>query len=202
MAESREQGGGSSGRRSGVERRPRVRGRSLALRELIRRVGDELIEAESVGEPSATTEALLSRRERVVRRLWESALRGDLPAIRLLVEYTEGKPPGGAGSGETAKAGRAVTPFSADELAAAMSEVGAWRAAVEADLRVDGVDDVDGVRLRPNGGLPLQAQAPVDEVLKGTFGLDGVDPVVDLRVDALGRAALEADYEEQANAEQ
>ena len=123
MAESREQGGGSSGRRSGVERRPRVRGRSLALRELIRRVGDELIEAESVGEPSATTEALLSRRERVVRRLWESALRGDLLAIRLLVEYTEGKPPGGAGSGETAKAGRAVTPFSADELAAAMSEV-------------------------------------------------------------------------------
>jgi hypothetical protein len=71
----------------GPTRRQRRRKADASTAELLRAVAGERI-AIGDGEPPRR----MSQREALAHLLWDMALRGDLAACRLILEYMEGKP--------------------------------------------------------------------------------------------------------------
>lgn len=113
---------GQSGNPNG---RPR-RGRSVA--ELARAIAQEKVEfADADAVAGVTERATYTRLERLLRVMWTMALDGELPAIRCLLEYMEGKPVQVVAE----NAGREEPVLTADELERrlrnALAEVEAWR---------------------------------------------------------------------------
>ena len=70
-----------------MERRTRRKKADASTAELLRAVAGERI-AIGDGEPPRR----MSQREALAHLLWDMALRGDLAACRLVLEYMEGKP--------------------------------------------------------------------------------------------------------------
>jgi hypothetical protein len=71
----------------GTTRRRRTRKADASTAELLRAVAGERI-AIGDGDPPRR----MSQREALAHLLWDMALRGDLTACRLILEYMEGKP--------------------------------------------------------------------------------------------------------------
>jgi len=90
-------------------------GRSLA--ELLAEIGDERL-AYPIDDCEAPA---MTRRELLCRVLWtRSVVDGDMTAIKVLLEYLEGKPGGPGAEG---------VEFTADQMAAAQAQLEAWCAA-------------------------------------------------------------------------
>jgi len=87
-------------------------GRSLA--ELLAEIGDERL-AYPIDDCEAPA---MTRRELLCRVLWtRSVVDGDMTAIKVLLEYLEGKPGGPGAEGPE---------FTADQMAAAQAKLEAW----------------------------------------------------------------------------
>jgi hypothetical protein len=101
---------GSSGNPCG--RPPSERALSTILRRLLR--------APAPGQEG------MSAREAVCMQLLVRALEGDMAAIRLVLEYTDGKPTQRVEGSMTLQA---MAPFTSDEAAAAQARLAAWEEA-------------------------------------------------------------------------
>ena len=101
-----------------MEGKPTLRRRRKAdasTAELLRAVAGERI---AMGDGDTLRKT--SQREALAHLLWDMALRGDLAACKLILEYMEGKPM----QRVTATLGPAEQPeFTADELARAQEEL-------------------------------------------------------------------------------
>ena len=111
--------------------RPRLRRRTRrqSIADLMREIGEELVTfrdgppegAFDFGDPVEISE--MSRRERMARVVWAEALDGNLKAVQLILDYTEGRP-------LQAMAVAAGVRFTADEYAQAEKQLAAWRASL------------------------------------------------------------------------
>lgn len=106
-------------------RRPR-RGRRRPNADLLRQIGEEL-EKFRDGPPQGTFDfgdqveiREMSRRERMMRMLWAKALDGDLKAMQMILDYTDGRP-------VQAMEVKASVRFTGDEYAEAERRLAAWR---------------------------------------------------------------------------
>ena len=109
-------------------RRPR-RGRRKLNADLLRQIGEELATFRD-GPPEGTFDfgdrvqvSEMSRRERMLRILWAKALDGDLKAMQMILDYTDGRP-------VQAMEVKASVRFTSDEYAQAEKRVAAWRASM------------------------------------------------------------------------
>jgi hypothetical protein len=130
---------GHGGRwQSGVSGNPRGRPPSeRALSTILRRL---------LRAPAPTQEGM-SAREALCLQLLTRALEGDMAAIRLVLEYTDGKP---AQRVEGSMTLHVMAPFTSDEAAAAHAELAAWE---QEDASADIVRDSEaGRRGRGRGG--------------------------------------------------
>ena len=104
-------------------RRRRKRVQDTSTAEALRAVAGEEIAFED-GDASRD----VPRREALAYLLWAMALRGNLTACRLLLEYMDGKPgPPGSRSPSTARLTPDRPDLTADELARAEEALEAWR---------------------------------------------------------------------------
>lgn len=106
-------------------RRPR-RGRRRPNADLLRQIGEELAKFRD-GPPQGTFDfgdqveiREMSRRERMMRMLWAKALDGDLKAMQMILDYTDGRP-------VQAMEVKASVRFTGDEYAEAERRLAAWR---------------------------------------------------------------------------
>ncbi len=106
-------------------RRPRL-GRRRPNADLLRQIGEELATFRDgpppgtfdFGDPVEVRE--MSRRERMLRMLWAEALDGDLKAMQMILDYTDGRP-------VQAMEVKASVRFTSDEFAQAEKRLAAWR---------------------------------------------------------------------------
>lgn len=114
-------------------RRPR-QGRRKPNAELLRQIGEELAEFRD-GPPEGTFDfgdrvevSEMSRRERMLRVLWARALDGDLKAMQMILDYTDGRP-------VQAMEVNASVRFTSDEYAKADKRLAAWRESMAGPVR-------------------------------------------------------------------
>lgn len=129
-------------------RRPR-RGRRKPNADLLRQIGEELAKSRD-GPPEGTFDfgdpveiSEISRRERMMRLLWAEALDGDLKAMQMILDYTDGRP-------VQAMEVNARVRFTSDEYAQADKRLAAWRESMAAAVG-SGEDEGDPGG-RPCGG--------------------------------------------------
>jgi ribosomal protein L12E/L44/L45/RPP1/RPP2 len=85
------------------------------------------------------TEKGITRKEALGERLWEMALNGEMAAIRLIIEYLDGKPL----QQMVAEVSQAMAPFTATEAAEAEQDLSLWEDAL-ADAEREERDEEDG----------------------------------------------------------
>lgn len=120
-------------------RRPR-RGRRRPNADLLRQIGEEIATfrdgppegAFDFGDPVEISE--MSRRERMIRLLWAEALDGDLKAMQMILDYTDGRP-------VQAMEVKANVRFTSDEFAQAEKRLAAWRESMAAHPVREEADD-------------------------------------------------------------
>jgi hypothetical protein len=139
-------------RKSKPQTRSRARAKPNA--DLLREIGSELVKfldgpaegAFDFGEPVEITE--MSRRERMMRLLWAEALDGNLKAMQMILDYTDGRP-------VKAIATSAAVRFTADDYAQADKLIAAWHALQgsaappgdidgDASTAIDSIISIDG----------------------------------------------------------
>ncbi len=111
-------------------RRPR-RGRRKLNADLLRQIGEEVATFRD-GPPEGTFDfgapveiSEMPRRERMMRLLWDKALDGDLKAMQMILDYTDGRP-------VQAMEVKASVRFTSDDLAQAEKKLAAWRESIAA----------------------------------------------------------------------
>jgi hypothetical protein len=97
--------------------------RAATLTDTLRAVGEERAAPPAEGRDSKRAP---TGREALARRLWEQALAGDLAAMRLVLEYTEGKPVRRVAGTVTARL--EFAPLTDAELRRGAQELAAWLA--------------------------------------------------------------------------
>ena len=118
------------------------------MAELARTIAQERVEfTDGAGADGNAEKAVYTRLERLLRVMWTMALDGDLPAIRCLLEYMEGKPVQVVAAAISQEEGR---PMTGDEmqkaLAGAMEKIEAWLRELQASIGLGGPGTS-----RPNG---------------------------------------------------
>lgn len=141
-------------------RRPR-RGRRKPNAELLRQIGEELAEFRD-GPPEGTFDfgdpveiSEMSRRERMLRVLWDEALDGDLKAMQMILDYTDGRP-------VQAMEVNASVRFTSDEYAKADRKLAAWRETMAGAVHPEGLPAQPGEETGGHAGD--HAASPVSPV--------------------------------------
>jgi hypothetical protein len=151
----------------GTSRTRRRRSADASTAELLRAVAGERI-AIGDGEPRRR----MSQREALAHLLWDMALRGDLTACRLILEYMEGKPlqriAAAVSSGEPPE-------FTADELARAEERLLEWRIDVAREQQSAGAlaDGSSAAEEHQESGFEASpARSPVLPIAIQQYGIE------------------------------